>query len=374
MNSKTKRLTIAISVIATALLLTVVYKATHRAPATRAESTENQNIPTYKIELTQNSAMSSFDGVVESARQTTLATQVSGNVVEIRAKAGDHVNAGQVLLRIDSRAADQGAVAGAAQATAAQAALQVASKELERQQLLFSKQYISQAALEQAQLQYQSAKAAAQATLAQSRAVEMQAGFYVVKAPFAGVVSDISAKLGDMAMPGAPLGFIYDPNSMRISAQIPQSQVALAHGESKIELPYMKSAAEWLSPARVDVLPAIDAKTHSATARFPINMDSNTAIVPGTFARVWVQTAADSSSGQTAQNISVPIAAVLRRGEMDVVYVRSTEGKFLMRQVRTGQTQGENIQILTGLNAGEEIATTPQNIIQSQNPLNQDNK
>src|SRR6187431_1844197 len=57
-----------------------------------------------------------YEGVVEALRQTTVAAQVSGAVIALQVRAGDTVRAGQVLLRIDARAAHQTAVAGAAQA------------------------------------------------------------------------------------------------------------------------------------------------------------------------------------------------------------------------------------------------------------------
>ena len=64
-----------------------------------------------------------FDGVVEAVRQTVVAAQTPGAVVELNVKAGDHVKAGQLLLRIDARAADQSAAASDAQVLAARAAL-----------------------------------------------------------------------------------------------------------------------------------------------------------------------------------------------------------------------------------------------------------
>ncbi|HXY21807.1 MAG TPA: biotin/lipoyl-binding protein, partial [Burkholderiaceae bacterium] len=97
----------------------------------------------------------SFDAVVEAVRQTVVAAQVSGTVVQIEVRAGDVVRVGQVLLRIDARAADQSVVASDAQVQAARASLDVATQEFERQQQLYQKNYISQAALERAQAQFQ---------------------------------------------------------------------------------------------------------------------------------------------------------------------------------------------------------------------------
>lgn len=58
---------------------------------------------------------SGFDGVVEAVRQTVIAAQVPGAVVQLGVKVGDRVTADQVLLRIDARAADQNAAASDAQ-------------------------------------------------------------------------------------------------------------------------------------------------------------------------------------------------------------------------------------------------------------------
>ena len=75
----------------------------------------------------------SFDGVVEAVRQTVLASQVAGSVVALDVRAGDRVKAGQVLVRLDARAAEQQAGAAAAQVQAARAAQEAAKREFDRQ-------------------------------------------------------------------------------------------------------------------------------------------------------------------------------------------------------------------------------------------------
>ena len=97
-----------------------------------------------------------------------MAAQVSGAVVAIDVKAGDVVKAGQVLARIDARAAEQNVAVSDAQVLSARATLEVAVKEFDRQKLLFEKNYTSRAALERAEAQFKATQAQVAAQLAQA--------------------------------------------------------------------------------------------------------------------------------------------------------------------------------------------------------------
>ena len=160
----------------------------------------------------------SFDGVVEAVRQTVMSAQVSGAVVAIDVKVGDVVKTGQVLARIHARAAEHNVAASDALVLSARATLDVATKEFDRQKLLFEKKYTSQAALERAEAQFKATQAQVSAQLAQAGAARTQSVFFVLRAPYGGVIADVPAVLGDMAMPGRPLLTLYDPASLRVTA------------------------------------------------------------------------------------------------------------------------------------------------------------
>jgi len=108
---------------------------------------------------------------------------VPGAVVQLDVKVGDRVQAGQLLLRPDARAADQGVAASDAQVQAARASLEVASREYERQKQLLQKKYISQAALDRAESEFKATRAQADAQLAQAAAARTQTTFHSVRAP-----------------------------------------------------------------------------------------------------------------------------------------------------------------------------------------------
>lgn len=293
-----------------------------------------------------------YEAVVEAVRQTVVAAQVPGAVVALPIKAGDAVKAGQLLMRLDARAADQNAAAGDAQVKAAQAAQAVATQELQRQQQLFDKHYISQGALERAQAQYQATQAQVQAQLAQAGAARTQAGFFVVKAPYAGVVSDLPVTLGDMAMPGRMLVTVYDPQALRVSAAVAQSALpaALTPDQVQIELD-----GQLVRPRAVQVLPAADPATHTVTVR--ADLPAGVQARPGQFARLVVAGGADTAG---VARLYVPAQAVMRRAEMSVVYVLDGQGRPQLRQVRVGQRAQDRVEVLTGLNAGESVVLDPQ--------------
>lgn len=302
----------------------------------------------------------SLNAVVEAVRQATLSAQVPGAIVSLTVKAGDRVRAGQELLRIDASAAQQNVVGSTAQLDAAQAGLRVASKELERQKQLFEKQYISQGALDRVQAQFESAQAQVQAQQAQTRAAQTQTGFFSVRAPFNGVVSDVPVTLGDMAMPGRPLVTLHDPSAFRVSAAVPQSMIEGVRKQLK-SVRYEITGYTSLAAASVQLLPAVDPVTHTAQLRVSLPAGTE-GVVPGMFARVWVP---GSPVGDTAKSgakngrVFLPLSAIVRRSELSGVYVMDAQGQPRLRQVRLGRTTGQTVEVLSGVSAGEHVVSDP---------------
>ncbi len=303
-------------------------------------------------------AMISYDGVVQAVRETVVAAQVPGAVVALNVKAGDRVKRGQILLRLDARAADQAAAASAAQVRAARAAQEAATREFERQKQLHQKKYISDAALERAEAQFKSATAGTDAQVATADAALAQSSFYVVRAPYDGVVSAVAIVLGDMAMPGRPLLTMYDPSALRVSVPVPQSLAAKLSKAQPVQVEFPSSISGAVSVSRWELLPTIDPATHSLEMRLPL--PAGLMITPGAFARVQLPGEA------TAQTRTfIPASAIVRRAEMTGVYVIGIDGKPQLRQIRIGRSVGERIEVLSGLGAGERIVPDPQSAVRA---------
>jgi RND family efflux transporter MFP subunit len=313
------------------------------------------------VEPSKLARQAAFDAVVEAVRQTVVAAQVPGAVVELNVKAGDRVKQGQVLLRLDARAAEQNAAASDAQVQAARAALDLAARELERQRQLFQRNFISQAALDQAEAQFRASRAQAEAQLAQAGAARTQSGFYVVRAPFAGVVADVPVALGDMAMPGRALLTLYDPGALRVSGAVPQSVgAALADGSlPRIELPSLPADQRHVQPLRAQFLPTVDPATHTLTLRADLP-PSLVGVTPGMYARLWLPLPAQALPASAGQPTLVPHGAVVRRAELTAVYVIDAAGKPALRLVRLGRSSADGVEVLSGLLPGERVARDAQ--------------
>jgi RND family efflux transporter MFP subunit len=347
-------------------LILVIYIATFSGIGMTWAQTP-KTLMTVPVRAASNDTQISADGVVEAVRNTVISPQVSGAIVQLPVQAGDVIKAGQLLVRLDARAAQQDVTASKAQVDAARANLAVAEKDYERQKLLFEKNYISQAQLDRAQAQFKSAAAQANAQIAQTSAVQTQSGFYFISAPYNGIVSDMPSAIGDMAMPGHPIMTVYDPSALRVIFTVPQAKIAalkLAQGLT-IEIPSLPAESRYIAAKSVTVLPLSDASTHTVQLRLDLPAGLK-AVQPGMFARISLSLDTNTLN-KTKTNIVagddsrlyVPRSAVFRRSELYAVYVVNAQGKAVLRQIKPGPISGSEQEILSGVSKGELLAVDP---------------
>lgn len=277
------------------------------------------------------------EAVVEAVRQATVAAQVAGRVIDLRAEAGQAVARGQVLMRLDAREAQEGSAA-------AQAQLVQAKAQYERTKNLFSQKFVSAAALDKAQADYQAATAQAGATGA-------GLSHATITAPIAGIVAQRHAELGEMAAPGKPLVTLFDPKGLRVIASIPQYKLPEIRQSQKARLEFAE-AGRFIDASRIEILPTADARSHTVTVRLYLPADA-TGIIPGMAARAHFVTG-------RAKKLTLPPQAVIRRGEVTGVYTLDAQNQPRLRQVRLGEAMANGeIEVLAGLAAGDRVSLAP---------------
>ncbi|MBP6252467.1 MAG: efflux RND transporter periplasmic adaptor subunit [Rubrivivax sp.] len=308
-------------------------------------------VPTAVLQAAPERAGFVLTGALQALRQSTVAAQTSGNVLELAVTAGDRVRAGQRLARIDERSAQAGLAAADAGMAQAEALLVNARAHAERTRELQRQGFVSQAASDMADAQLRAALAGQDQARAGRTQAALARSFTTVTAPFDAVVLATHVEAGDLAAPGRALVTLYAPGHLRAVVQVPSTRSALAQGASKVEV--QLPDGRWVAPASRSELPAADPVAQTVEWRLDLKPEAAAPFAPGQ--SVLVRFAGAATAGLPVRPL-LPAAAVLQRGELSAVYAVQ-DGRFVLRPVRLGATQGEaGVEVLAGLKAGERFA------------------
>lgn len=306
-------------------------------------------LDTLEVQAGDDAQGRAWDGVVEAVRQATLSAQTSGRVAEVLQDVNDQVDAGDVLIRLTAVEQRAGVDTARAQLRAAEAAAVEAEGNHRRYLELSQAQYVSKAQLEQMRRVRDSALAARDAARAQLASAGQQTGYTTIRAPWAGVVSRREVEPGESVGIGQRLMTLFSPDALRIEVGIPQSDAVGVRAQPRAHIVF--DDGRRVEAAEVIVFPAADPATHAVKVRVqlpPLDPVSP----PGTTAKVAFPALAGATHAQ------VPVSALVRRGEVNAVYVLA-DGRLSLRQLRLGKLAGDRIDVIAGLKPGETIAADP---------------
>jgi RND family efflux transporter MFP subunit len=350
-SPSTLRRALAAAIAAAALAAVVVLAMSRPGGAERDASPAAAALRTVVAERREVDLTVPAEGVVEAARQSVVAARVPGWIVELRVEAGDAVTKGQVLARIDERAAAQAVTESFARIRQAEADLSNARSHYERTRKLVTEKFVSASALDKARADFD----AAEAQLAAARAAAAQAttskDYAVVTAPFSGLVAVRHAQIGEMAQAGTPLVTLYDPSELRVIASVPQETAAALRTRRAPAFAEFPTINRMVPAKAVIVLPSSDTRTLTTDVRLDL-AEPVPGVVPGTFAR------AHFSVGR-ATRLVVPAEALVQRSEVSGVYVVTPAGGVQLRQLRLGERTSAGVEVLAGLAPGERVALDP---------------
>ncbi|BEP69997.1 MULTISPECIES: efflux RND transporter periplasmic adaptor subunit [unclassified Variovorax] len=181
---------------------------------------------------------------------------------------------------------------------------------------------------------------------------------YVLTAPSDGVVAELGVREGVAVTPGTTLFRIAGLEKVWAVAEIPEAQaVRLARGQ-KVRAVLQADAAQSFDGTLDEVLPEVNATTRTLKARFEVD-NRNGKLTPGMLLRLQV-------TGPAATRLVVPSEAVIRAGKRAVVIVRKADGAFEPRDVSTGADLGDDTEVISGLNEGEQVVASGQFLIDSE--------
>ena len=321
-------------------------------------------------------AVLNASGYVTARRRATVSSKVTGKVVQVFIEEGQAVRQGQVLARLDDSQARAELAYAEAQVAAArksaaqdQARLHEAELNLQRRQRLMQENVVGQAEVDTAQADVDSLKARIayaqeQIAVAESQVLLRRTDLNdtVVRAPFSGVAISKDAQAGEMVSPVSAgggftrtgIGTIVDMSSLEIEVDVNESFINRVRPDQKVEA-VLDAYPDWRIPAHViTTVPTADRQ--KATVRVRIAFEKmDPKILPDMGVKVsFLRDEQPGEAATPAAKFAVPKSAVRTVDGRTVVFVMKQD-RVERRAVRTGLEEGDQVEVLSGVSAGERV-------------------
>ena len=295
---------------------------------------------------------SEFIATLRSLRSATIQPEVDGVITRIFVKPGERIAVGAPMLQIN--ADKQQATVRSTEASRAGVAADVEywRNQVKRLEALVAAGAISQQEFQQAQNSLRTAEARLGALDAQVREGRVELEYYRVNAPQAGVIGDITLRVGDRVTSSTVITTIDDTSSMEADIQVPLDRSP----DLRVGLPVqiLDSDGQPVATNPISfVAPRVDDRTQTILVKAQLR-DAPAKMRVQQFARariVWRNT----------PGLTVPLTAVMRISGKHFVYVADQrEGGFFARQqpIEVGELIGNEYVVLGGLKAGERVITS----------------
>jgi len=330
------------------LLLTVAWMAgifTHKIAPNLLDRPTDNVLSSFTVKTTTQSILESIPAGIKAREATLLSSQILARIEHIHVRAGDNVEKGQLLVTLENQGFRDQLAQSIAMEDASQALLTEAKANFERAQTLKQKGLVSQSELDNAVARFRrydsELMAAKQGKQASLTAVE----YSKITSPFSGVVVARSSEPGDMASPGQRLLSLYDPLTLQIEADVRESLATQLDIGRKITVK-VDSVGKKFDAIIVEIVPAADPNARSFLVKAGIQFDPK--LRPGMFARMLIEDG-------TKDVLAIPVDYVKSFGQLDMVWLLK-DGNLSRRFVRLGKAQLNQVEIISGLNAGDILA------------------
>lgn len=289
-------------------------------------------------------------GSVQPWVRVSPGTKILGRIAEVSFREGDRVKQGDILAHLEDT--DLRAAVDQAEATLAMARAQFenAAAQYRRMTDLHQRGSVTAKNLEDATAGYRVAAAAQEQAEANLAAARVTMSYADVKSPVTGWLVKKMVEAGDMASPGMPMFTVEDLTPARIVLQVPESDVVGISNGDPVRIEVEALARYW--DATVDrIVPAADSSGRSYEVHVMVGNEDG-ALRSGMFAR------GEFRKGMR-KAILVPAEALVRRGQLEGLFVVGDDQVARIRWVRTGRIVGGGVEILSGMEAGERFVAAP---------------
>jgi RND family efflux transporter MFP subunit len=299
------------------------------------------------VRVVRLSAQESAVGTVRAVRETTVAAKLLAKVAEVRVRAGQRVAKDEWLVRLDDEDLKARQERADAASREAEAVRTQAQTEFDRVSRLFAASNAAKAEFDQADAALKAAAARLEQAQQAQREAGVQLGYATIVSPMDGLVVDKRVEAGDMVSPGQALLSLYDPTHMQLVASVRESLVPRLSVGQVVSV-RIEALGRTCAGEVSEIVPESDVASRSFAVKVtgPCPPD----IHSGMFGRLLIPL-------DEEEWLVIPQAAVRRVGQLDSVAVAAADGKTLHRRVvQLGRTLDADVEVLSGLRAGERVA------------------
>jgi RND family efflux transporter MFP subunit len=271
---------------------------------------------------------------------------------------GAHVKTGDLLAVIQTPEVDEQLAQARSTLATAQANLELAQITRERYQSLLTKHAVSQQDVDNANGTYAANKAVVDADMANVRHYGALVGFEKVYAPFDGVITARNTDIGDLinsgssSAPKTDLFHVAQTRTLRVYVNVPEEySQGVKPGQTAAEVALAEFPGKRFPGKLVRTSESINGITRTLLVEVDLDNPSST-LLSGSYAEVHMQIPVQNST------FLLPVTSLIFRGEKLQVGV-VTEGKVTVRDVIPGHDFGDQIEIVSGLKAGDQVVTNP---------------
>ena len=352
-NTMSKIVSISIAVLALILLLMYMQGSfvSKVSPglSPQASDTNPSKSQTAIVEKRQVDDIMTWPGTVRSRTVANIAPRMTARILEIKVNAGDKVKKGDVIARLDEREIRAQENAALAALAGANAQANRAKADEQRTRSLYSKEAATREKFDAVVAQAKEVQAGVNQATSTVSEIRSHLADTLLLAPFDGVVIKRLQQPGDMGLPGVPVVTLQTPKGLRLEADVPST--CAGRYSTDMDVSVRIDTLNLTTSAQIDeISPEVDPQTR--TQLIKIALPAIEGLQPGHFG--WLEQACDQHEA-----LLIPASAVEHIGQLEVVKVLS-EGRQLMRHIRTAKNFGDQIEVISGLHAGETVITNPQ--------------
>jgi RND family efflux transporter MFP subunit len=288
-------------------------------------------------------------GTLRGDRETDLAANANGRVLATSVERGEQIKPGQVLAKLDTRAAALSAADARAQVDSIKAQAGLARVECERYEQLKAKGAISDLEYQQKIGQCETLPLNVQAASARAALAAQNVGDGVIRAPFAGVVTERFIEVGQFVRQDSRVVTIVSVDPLRLQIAVPEAQVASVKEGAEVSFRVAAYADRRFTGKVRFVSGALRATTRDLVAE-AIVPNAEHLLMPGMFADVELTVGSERLP-------SVPASAVTELDDQARVFV-VTDGRLEERVVALGPKLGDRASITRGVKDGDQIVVS----------------